>query len=365
MTQSESQVSEEALEGIGNQGGRIYVQGGGGLKAKTRPSQGTGVATERAGGDSNEANLGVFLPTPLSFMAIEIHVQCRSGASRLDARKIAMAPDSNKDRVFAIVFIFGKDPGGGESLQIEERGCIFIPLETENTSRDDQILKIRSSMPPTIFGISAPLAVECVKDEKNLLLRLASIVRSKNPDVLLSWDTQGAGIGYLIERGVALGEDGRSEEKAAGNEQSQVSKGVDLVRLLGRTPNDKTTSNFLIKSNAAAKDFGVIENETAGNEKKAGGDEEGKWKGSGLGGDWDERVGAGAAAASIVSLSLCSSSIAAFRFHILTFPLRLCLGRPLGVCWLEDCFGRSEARECVLFTSGCFCSFEQADPSSR
>jgi hypothetical protein len=321
LTQSESQVSEEALEGLGNQGGRIHVQGGGGLKAKTRPSQGTGVSAERAGGDSNEDNMGVFLPAPLSFMAVEIHVQCRSGGSRLDARKIAMTPDSNKDRVFAIVFIFGKDPGGGESLQIEERGCVFVPLETETTSRDDQILKIRSSMPPTIFGISAPLTVECVKDEKNLLLRLASIVRLKNPDMLLSWDTQGAGLGYLIERGVALGEDGRSEEKAAGNEQSQVSKGVDLVRLLGRTPHDKTNSNFLIQSNIA-KDSGAIENETAGNEKKAG-REEGKWKGSGLGGDWDERVGAGAAAASIVSLSLRSSFIVAFRFRILTYMLRL------------------------------------------
>jgi hypothetical protein len=364
MTQSESQASEEALEGIGNQGGRIHVQGGGGLKAKTRPSQGTGVATERAGGDSNEDNLGVFLPAPVSFMAIEIHVQCRSGGSRLDSRKISMAPDSNKDRVSAIVFIFGIDPGGGESLQIEGQGCIFVPLETENTSRDDQSLKIRSSMPSTTFGVSAPLTVECVKDEKNLLLRLASIVRSKNPDMLLSWDTQGAGLGYLIERGVALGEDERSEEKAVGNEQSQVSKGVDLVRLLGRTPNDKTTSNFLIQSNSA-KDSGAIENEIAGNEKKAGGGEERKWKGSGLGGDWDERVGAGAAAASIVSLSLCSSFIVAFRFHVLTHMLRRWLGRPLGVCWLEDCFGRSEACECVLFTSGCFCSFEQADPSSR
>lgn len=73
-----------------------------------------------------------------------------------------------------------------------------------------------------------------------------------------SWDTQGAGLGYLIERGFIV-------------EQ-------DLATLLGRTPKQA--------------------------KKSMNGSEEKGWQGSGLGGDWDDKVGAGAAASSVVSLIL-------------------------------------------------------------
>ena len=77
---------------------------------------------------------------------------------------------------------------------------------------------------------------------------------------ILSWDTQNAGLGYLIERGLI------------------VDNPVDLAMLLGRTPKQA--------------------------KKSINGSEERSWQGSGLGGDWDDKVGAGAAASSVVSFVL-------------------------------------------------------------
>ena len=305
----ESQPSEEALEGIGAQGGRIHIQGGGGLKAKTRPSQ--GLTPSKGISDSESPN---FLPCPVSFMVIEIHVQCRTGESRLDSRKMAMVPNSTKDKIFALSYLYGKDPSGGEPLKIEERGCIYVPLQSEEgLSRDEQVMKIRSSMPRHSFGVSAPLTVECVKDEKNLLLRIASVVRTKDPDMLLSWDTQSSGLGYMIERGAAIGGQDKNNDTQQ-NRSTSGHGGIDMVRLLGRTPHDKKQSHFLFET-SALQDF---DNATDGQNK----DTEGKlqFRGSGLGSDWDDRVGAGAAAASIVSTTSASSNshVHRDRFHFLT-----------------------------------------------
>ena len=41
---------------------------------------------------------------------------------------------------------------------------------------------------------------------------------------MMSWDTQGGGLGFLVERGVAIGK------------SVDGSNGVDMARLLGRTP---------------------------------------------------------------------------------------------------------------------------------
>ena len=281
-----SQNSENQLEGIGNQGGRIHVQGGGGLKAKTTQGLGT---LSMANDDAHESEtLNSMLPSPISFMSIEIHVQSRTGTSRLDSKKISMAPDSSKDKVCLCAYIFGIDPGGGQTLEIIARGCLFVPLATEKLDREIQMKKMQSSMPRTTLGASAPFEVECVSDERQLLLRIASLVRVKDPDMLLSWDTQGAGLGYLIERGEALA----SKDKH-GNESNQI-KGIDLVKLLGRTPTSTDKSHFLIKPQVERSN-GITGDQS--NPSNSGSN----WTGSGLGSDWDERVGAGAAASSIVS----------------------------------------------------------------
>jgi len=304
-TLTENPSPGRALQGIGNQGGRIWVEGGGQLKARTKQSQRNTIDNLD---DSGLHGTQGALSCPVTVMAIEVHIQCREGQAGVnDSRKIAMTPDSDRDRILSAVCVFGRDPGGGESFEFFERICIFVPLEREERAAADENQSIdrfagciRRSMPPVTLGVSTPLSVECVKDERQLLLRLASIVRLKDPDMLLSWDTQGSGIGYLIERGVALG------KNSAGGDGN--GKELDMARLLGRTPtvDARTESNRLgqlFKSeDATGAALAELDHGTSLEREK---DNTGssKWKGSGLGSEWDERVGAGAAAASIVSIT--------------------------------------------------------------
>jgi DNA polymerase elongation subunit (family B) len=313
-TQSSSEVTttlspNRALQGIGNQGGRIWVDGGGQLKAKTKQTQGA----DEAVGNVKAAPFR-YLASPVSMMVVEIQVQCRTGkAGASDSKQIAMTPDSDRDKVLAVFFVHARDPGGGEPIEILEKGCIFVPVDRELESQLDSDTRakvlghlaetVRRSTPTSTMGVVSPLSVECVKDERQLLLRLASIVRLRDPDILLSWDTQGSGLGYLIERGVALGKD------------SNDSREIDMARLLGRTPTvnpeleglgrvfkaDDAASAALAEMRGQQGSKSTVEETTEDNPR---------WKGSGLGSDWDDRVGAGAAAASIVrdskDLSTCS-----------------------------------------------------------
>jgi hypothetical protein len=220
-------------------------------------------------------------------MAIEIHVQCRTGGT--ETRRIAMTPSSDRDKVSAVVYIFGRDPGGGESLQILERGCIFVPTERELLASNTHTLGevVRRGLPSEMMGYSSPTSVECVHDEHRLLLRLGSIVRRKDPDFLFSWDTQTSGLGYLVERGAALGKAAAS----SGQNQRSRATGLDMVRLLGRTPTCSSLQTDLTGGFASGQKGGT-EDESNDNSP---------WKGSRLGADWDDLVGAGSAAASIVS----------------------------------------------------------------
>ena len=297
ITLTENPSPSRALHGIGNQGGRIWVGGGGRLKAKTKQTQ--------THPDTKALDTQAELPCPVTVMAIEVHIQCREGQAGVnDSRKIAMTPDSDRDRVLAVVCVFGRDPGGGEPFEFLERLCVFVPLAREvekmlnsegNPKLDSYSGVIRRSMPPTTMGIPMPFSVECVKDERQLLLRIASIVRMKDPDMLLSWDTQGAGLGYLIERGVALGKNNSKSENGTTE--------IDMARLLGRTPRAQTKSEPDRLGQFSGTALAGIGDK--GNDAKASE----KWKGSGLGSEWDERVGAGAAAASIVSIGSIAGNI--------------------------------------------------------
>ena len=102
----------------------------------------------------------------------------------------------------------------------------------------------------------------------------------------MSWDTQGAGLGYLIERG----------ENVENLSKMGESTKLDMAKLLGRVPfsaGDKESktekTNLFNESLEKRQDSGKVKTskETA-------------WSGSGLGVDWDESVGAGRVAASIV-----------------------------------------------------------------
>lgn len=284
---SNSQVSADALEGIGAQGGRIHVQGGGTLKAKIRST----LVPNNDEVDHDNA-MKIFSPTPISFMSIEIHVQCRTGVSRLDSKKISMAPDSSKDKIFAIVYAYGVDPGGGESLKVLERCCLFVPFDHENTEKNVLTKSIQASMPRSNLGITSSINVECLENEKRLLLRFSSLVTTKDPDMLLSWDTQGAGLGYIIERALVLSTDNKSTAQTS--DVSAPDKPViDMVRLLGRTPFAGSSGSFVAATSKQESDPSALVG-------SIGNSEERKWRGSGLGSEWDERVGAGAAAASII-----------------------------------------------------------------
>jgi hypothetical protein len=284
---NESQSEAGALQGIGQQGGRIYVEGGGGLKAKTRASQ-----LPLSVSDSTKA---AEIPSPITIMSVEIHVQCRKGkAGVTDSKEIAMKPDFTKDEVLAIVYVLACDPGGGEAIKIIERGCLLRPFDSEKVwggeGENDSIRRgkyeqrMKSALPAKYR--SAQLEVEAIRGEKSLLIRLANIIRREDPDILLSWDTQGAGLGYVVERGTYIGM-------------------KHIPDLLGRTPFAKASDN----DDKVVPMQGANQNgpEATGTDANQGHE----WKGSGLGSDWDERVGAGAAAASIVSTGTCIGCIVA------------------------------------------------------
>jgi len=158
-----------------------------------------------------------------------------------------------------------------------------------------------SALPKQTMGVSSKLVVEAVRDERHLLIRFASIVQWKDPDMLLSWDPQGGGLGYLIERGHAIGKIPSDVEVS---QSTNGSLKVDLVRLLGRTPRAQKTSEDSDKSwalqgqNIDSSESGQNSGTGAALKDNAKGQQQ--WEGSGLGNEWDDRVGAGAAAASIV-----------------------------------------------------------------
>lgn len=287
ITVNEEFSSDQLLAGIGNQGGRIFVERGGDMKAKTRQSQ---ISYE------NEPLSNDVLQSPVSIMTIEIFVQCRTGrAGTNNSSTIAMTPDSLRDKISAILYVMCEDPGGGDALIYHERGCIFVPVAVEldtvcagsgSKDLDRFAAAVRRSLPKTSLGISSQLSFECVRDERQLLLRLASIVRRNDPDMLLSWDTQASGLGYIIERGFSIAKDSTTSPDAV--------RGIDMARLLGRTPRINTppaVSRFLPKMKPENAD-----NISSNTEDSV------RWNGSGLGTEWDDRVGAGAAASSIVRL---------------------------------------------------------------
>ena len=293
--QSNSQESQNALDGICNQGGRLFVQGGGGLKAKTRASN---IADSSATNSSirNEIRTS-FLAAPITMMAVEVHVQNRVGTSRLDSTKISMTQDSSKDKISALTYVYARDQGGGESLEVLSRGCICLTLEGENPSKDPNVnknvrLQLLRAMPRANMGVRSPLSIDVVKDERHLLRRFKDIVRTKDPDLMLSWDTQGAGLGYIIERGHALG---NITTSTRGDSNSSESNGLDMAKLLGRTPMDKKAGRFVTTMPTGGKKELDLDKINESNEIV-----EQTWQGSGLGSDWDDRVGAGVAAASIV-----------------------------------------------------------------
>jgi len=214
------------------------------------------------------------LQIPLTLMSVEIHVQCRlAKAGYMGVRELAMTPNPDRDAVFAIVYVFGKDHGGGEIIEILEKGCLYLPVDLETSK----------SMKPTLTY--EDVLLEALQSERDLFYRFASIVQVKDPDILVSWDTHGSGIGYLIKRGIAL-----KTVTAYGREGEAKSTAVDMVMLLGRTPKAaEDTPTDVVLNDTLTQALSKVEHV-----------DDIKWKGSGLGSEWDDLKGSGVAASSIV-----------------------------------------------------------------
>lgn len=233
-----------------------------------------------------QQELEVVQKRQVTIMSIEVHVQCRTGkAGTHDSRDISMQADPSRDAVYAVCYGYAVDPGGGEKIKVIDRGCIFVPTQKEMSSQN-QFSAVNScssdivSLIGKTLGCSKTLIIETVRDERHLLLRVASLVRWKDPDVLTSWDTQDKGIGYLIQRGLFLGNgDGNTEKGLI----------IDMVRLLGRTPRDEKCD---LRNFRPDETFNEREERTSEDPKR--------WGGSILGAEWDDRVGAGAGPSSIV-----------------------------------------------------------------
>lgn len=75
----------DPLAGIGNQGGQIQISNGASMKTLLNAST-------------------TF--TPLTIMSIEVHVQCRIKPSMKDNKEMAMVPDSSRDCIFAVVYVY-------------------------------------------------------------------------------------------------------------------------------------------------------------------------------------------------------------------------------------------------------------------
>ena len=69
----------------------------------------------------------------MTIMSIELHVQCRIKTGLKDNREIAMVPDSSRDAVYAVIYCYCRDPGGGESLQMLQKGCVMVLVKAKQT----------------------------------------------------------------------------------------------------------------------------------------------------------------------------------------------------------------------------------------
>ena len=86
MSQNDCQENySDPLAGIGNQGGQIQISNGASMKTLLNAST-------------------TF--TPLTIMSIEVHVQCRIKPSTKDNKEMAMVPDSSRDCIFAVVYVY-------------------------------------------------------------------------------------------------------------------------------------------------------------------------------------------------------------------------------------------------------------------
>ncbi len=95
-----------------------------------------------------------------------------------------------------------------------------------------------------------------------------------------------------------MGKEKRTATSTAASSGLSGTMELDLARLFGRTP----TSSAVVRGSGPNIVVPQSQIDLSTPEKTI--KDESRWKGSGLGVEWDDRVGAGAAAASVVSLDV-------------------------------------------------------------
>lgn len=104
-SQSETPSHERALKGVANQGGRLLLEEGGELKAKTKISQLTQKRSKLCSGQG----LSDSLSSPVTLLSVEIFVQCRTGKAGLnDPTTISLTPDPSRDKILSICFYYAR-----------------------------------------------------------------------------------------------------------------------------------------------------------------------------------------------------------------------------------------------------------------
>lgn len=225
-------------------------------------------------------------------------------------------------------------------MECIERGCLFVPtdrelegLGDEDRHMEDKEKIVRRGLPSSTLGANGSTYIECLRDEHRMLRRFSSIVRTRDPDILLSWDPQSGGLGYLIERSASI---------LPPTQQYECRQnGLDMARLLGRNPT-RATKQWKDSEEGILDDFSSPNHNTKQGTKepsRGASLHRPEWNGSGLGLDWDERVGPGAAAASIVRKQPRRLRMN----HLTTYQ-----AWETSLFCLEDCGGRGQTPELQL-----------------
>ena len=115
----------------------------------------------------------------LMLFFLEIYVMPRKLNNRI------ISTTAEVDGVRCMCWLEGVDEGNGSDVKTVNRGTVVVLGEGE--AKLSQKFK-------------GNLHYEEVKSEAEGVKRIAGIIAWKNPDLLLSWDTQDSGIGYVIER---------------------------------------------------------------------------------------------------------------------------------------------------------------------
>ncbi|GMH65595.1 hypothetical protein TrLO_g8868 [Triparma laevis f. longispina] len=207
----------------------------------------------------------------LTLFFIEIYVLPR----RLNGRLVSTSWEV--DGVRLICWREGRDGGEGGDVEVVGGGSILVMGEGERRRGRRE-------------GVNGKGGVEEVESEKIALNRIASLIRFKNPDLILSWDTLDSGLGYIIERA--------------------LSQEIEIYKIIDRDVYNPNNEDW----------FG------------------GERKGDGLGEDWNDTQGAGSKASSVkgrLGVSVwrcCGDEVKVKNPDQLEMVVKAVLGRRLPKC---------------------------------